>query len=68
VCGQPPRLTFSTTPKLYASSLWKSLAPMNVKMGMALWSTASGINLASSEATSRARCEVRGLVDAVGRY
>lgn len=57
-------LTFSTTPKEYASSRWKSLAPINVKIGMMLCKTASGINRASSDATRSARCDVRGFVDA----
>jgi hypothetical protein len=55
---------FSTTPKLYASSRWKSLAPMNVKMGMMLCSTAWGMSRASSDATNSALCDVRGFVEA----
>ncbi len=46
------RRTFCTTRKLYVSSRWKTFEPMNVKMGMTLWSTASGATrarLASSK-------------------
>jgi hypothetical protein len=53
---------FSTTPNVYASSLCKSVDPMNVKMGMTLCKTASGTRRASSAATRSARCDVRGLV------
>jgi hypothetical protein len=38
---------------------------MNVKIGMMLCKTASGISRANSEATSSARCEVLGFVDAI---
>jgi hypothetical protein len=52
------RLTFWTTLKLYESSLWNTLDPMNVKMGIMLWRTESGVSRAKLAIKSRASLNV----------
>lgn len=70
VCGEvntPPSanvsivLAFCTTLKLYSSSRWRTLDPMNVKIGITFRRTASGARWARLEMRRRAWWKVWGL-------